>query len=152
MQSWSLLILCVPNPNHFPSVYCFLEELSNCCIGTNILSLSEGVGTISSPYSLTSPAFVLSVCQASSLEWKNKENQNTGFRFLFSLFKKYYLPHLFPSFTKLTNLYKPLLGKTYIYIFAFVEKPFQSECITAKVHTLYLHTAVWVVKSQFDIL
>ncbi|XP_054652859.1 ral GTPase-activating protein subunit alpha-2 isoform X4 [Dunckerocampus dactyliophorus] len=49
------------------------------------------------------------VVQASSLEWKNKENQETGFRFLFSLFKKYYLPHLFPSFTKLTNLYKPLL-------------------------------------------
>ncbi|XP_047466440.1 ral GTPase-activating protein subunit alpha-2 isoform X2 [Mugil cephalus] len=46
---------------------------------------------------------------ASSLEWRNKENQDTGFRFLFSLFKKYYLPHLFPSFTKLTNLYKPLL-------------------------------------------
>uniref|UniRef100_A0A8C7JBT6 Ral GTPase activating protein catalytic subunit alpha 2 n=1 Tax=Oncorhynchus kisutch TaxID=8019 RepID=A0A8C7JBT6_ONCKI len=44
-----------------------------------------------------------------SLEWKNKDNQDTGFRFLFSLFKKYYLPHLFPSFTKLTNLYKPLL-------------------------------------------
>ncbi|XP_049918671.1 ral GTPase-activating protein subunit alpha-2 isoform X7 [Epinephelus moara] len=49
------------------------------------------------------------VIQASSLEWRNKENQDTGFRFLFSLFKKYYLPHLFPSFTKLTNLYKPLL-------------------------------------------
>ncbi|XP_031435649.1 ral GTPase-activating protein subunit alpha-2 isoform X5 [Clupea harengus] len=49
------------------------------------------------------------VVQASSLEWKNRENQDTGFRFLFSLFKKYYLPHLFPSFTKLTNLYKPLL-------------------------------------------
>ncbi|XP_070776798.1 ral GTPase-activating protein subunit alpha-2 [Enoplosus armatus] len=49
------------------------------------------------------------VVQASSLEWRNKENQGTGFRFLFSLFKKYYLPHLFPSFTKLTNLYKPLL-------------------------------------------
>uniref|UniRef100_A0A7N6BD31 Rap-GAP domain-containing protein n=1 Tax=Anabas testudineus TaxID=64144 RepID=A0A7N6BD31_ANATE len=49
------------------------------------------------------------VIQASSTEWKNKENQDTGFRFLFSLFKKYYLPHLFPSFTKLTNLYKPLL-------------------------------------------
>uniref|UniRef100_A0A8C7J9R7 Ral GTPase activating protein catalytic subunit alpha 2 n=1 Tax=Oncorhynchus kisutch TaxID=8019 RepID=A0A8C7J9R7_ONCKI len=49
------------------------------------------------------------VVQASSLEWKNKDNQDTGFRFLFSLFKKYYLPHLFPSFTKLTNLYKPLL-------------------------------------------
>ncbi|XP_054470562.1 ral GTPase-activating protein subunit alpha-2 isoform X3 [Anoplopoma fimbria] len=49
------------------------------------------------------------VIQASSLEWRNKEIQDTGFRFLFSLFKKYYLPHLFPSFTKLTNLYKPLL-------------------------------------------
>ncbi|XP_076604502.1 ral GTPase-activating protein subunit alpha-2 isoform X2 [Chaetodon auriga] len=49
------------------------------------------------------------VIQASSLEWRNKENQDSGFRFLFSLFKKYYLPHLFPSFTKLTNLYKPLL-------------------------------------------
>ncbi|CAJ1073907.1 ral GTPase-activating protein subunit alpha-2 isoform X2 [Xyrichtys novacula] len=49
------------------------------------------------------------VIQASSLEWRNKENQDTGFRFLFSLFKKYYLPHLFPSFTKHTNLYKPLL-------------------------------------------
>uniref|UniRef100_A0A8D0APW8 Ral GTPase activating protein catalytic subunit alpha 2 n=1 Tax=Sander lucioperca TaxID=283035 RepID=A0A8D0APW8_SANLU len=49
------------------------------------------------------------VIQASSLEWRNKENQDTGFRFLFSLFKKYYLPHIFPSFTKLTNLYKPLL-------------------------------------------
>uniref|UniRef100_G3NVB6 Ral GTPase activating protein catalytic subunit alpha 2 n=1 Tax=Gasterosteus aculeatus aculeatus TaxID=481459 RepID=G3NVB6_GASAC len=49
------------------------------------------------------------VIQASSLEWRNKENQDTGFRFLFSLFKKYYLPHLFPAFTKLTNLYMPLL-------------------------------------------
>uniref|UniRef100_A0A6Q2Y8C5 Rap-GAP domain-containing protein n=1 Tax=Esox lucius TaxID=8010 RepID=A0A6Q2Y8C5_ESOLU len=49
------------------------------------------------------------VVQASSLEWKNKDNQDSGFRFLFSLFKKYYLPHLFPTFTKLTNLYKPLL-------------------------------------------
>ncbi|XP_063040577.1 ral GTPase-activating protein subunit alpha-2 isoform X3 [Engraulis encrasicolus] len=49
------------------------------------------------------------VVQASSLEWKNREHQDSGFRFLFSLFKKYYLPHLFPSFTKLTNLYKPLL-------------------------------------------
>lgn len=53
----------------------------------------------------------LCVWKASSSEWKNKDNQDTGFRFLFSLFKKYYLPHLFPSFTKLTNLYKPLLGR-----------------------------------------
>eukprot|EP00075_Anas_platyrhynchos_P019705 XP_027308958.1 ral GTPase-activating protein subunit alpha-2 isoform X3 [Anas platyrhynchos] len=50
------------------------------------------------------------VIQAASLEWKNKENQDTGFKFLFTLFRKYYLPHLFPSFTKLTNLYKPVLG------------------------------------------
>ncbi|NWJ00903.1 RGPA2 protein, partial [Crypturellus undulatus] len=49
------------------------------------------------------------VIQAASLEWKNKENQDTGFKFLFTLFRKYYLPHLFPSFMKLTNLYKPVL-------------------------------------------
>ncbi|XP_058690884.1 ral GTPase-activating protein subunit alpha-2 isoform X2 [Poecile atricapillus] len=49
------------------------------------------------------------VTQAASLEWKNKENQDTGFKFLFALFRKYYLPHLFPSFTRLTNLYKPVL-------------------------------------------
>uniref|UniRef100_A0A8P0TFR9 Ral GTPase activating protein catalytic subunit alpha 2 n=1 Tax=Canis lupus familiaris TaxID=9615 RepID=A0A8P0TFR9_CANLF len=49
------------------------------------------------------------VIQAASLEWKNKENQDTGFKFLFTLFRKYYLPHLFPSFTKLTNIYKPIL-------------------------------------------
>ncbi|KAJ1155773.1 hypothetical protein NDU88_008501, partial [Pleurodeles waltl] len=49
------------------------------------------------------------VIQAASLEWRNKENLDTGFKFLFTLFQKYYLPHLFPSFTKLTNLYKPVL-------------------------------------------
>ncbi|XP_069351969.1 ral GTPase-activating protein subunit alpha-2 [Eulemur rufifrons] len=49
------------------------------------------------------------VIQAASLEWKNKENRDTGFKFLFTLFRKYYLPHLFPSFTKLTNIYKPVL-------------------------------------------
>nr|XP_056718255.1 ral GTPase-activating protein subunit alpha-2 [Euleptes europaea] len=49
------------------------------------------------------------VIQAASLEWKNKENHDTGFKFLFALFRQYYLPHLFPSFTKLTNLYKPVL-------------------------------------------
>nr|XP_033792148.1 ral GTPase-activating protein subunit alpha-2 isoform X2 [Geotrypetes seraphini] len=49
------------------------------------------------------------VIQAASLEWRNKENEDTGFKFLFSLFRKYYLPHVFPSFTKLTNLYKPVL-------------------------------------------
>ncbi|XP_051781502.1 ral GTPase-activating protein subunit alpha-2 isoform X2 [Erpetoichthys calabaricus] len=49
------------------------------------------------------------VIQASGLEWRSKENEDTGFIFLFTLFKKYYLPHLFPNFTKFTNLYKPLL-------------------------------------------
>ncbi|XP_053317313.1 ral GTPase-activating protein subunit alpha-2 isoform X2 [Spea bombifrons] len=49
------------------------------------------------------------VQQAASLSWRNKENQDTGFTFLFNLFRKYYLHHLFPSFTKLTNLYKPVL-------------------------------------------
>ncbi|KAM4770900.1 ral GTPase-activating protein subunit alpha-2 [Rhinophrynus dorsalis] len=49
------------------------------------------------------------VLQAASLSWRNKENQDTGFKFLFNLFRKYYLHHLFPSFTKLTNLYKPVL-------------------------------------------
>ncbi|KAM4040885.1 ral GTPase-activating protein subunit alpha-2 isoform 1-T1 [Anomaloglossus baeobatrachus] len=49
------------------------------------------------------------VAQAASLSWRNKENQDTGFKFLFNLFRKYYLTHLFPSFTKLTNLYKPVL-------------------------------------------
>ncbi|XP_063774245.1 ral GTPase-activating protein subunit alpha-2 isoform X2 [Pseudophryne corroboree] len=49
------------------------------------------------------------VIQAAHLSWRNKENQDTGFKFLFNLFRKYYLHHLFPSFTKLTNLYKPVL-------------------------------------------
>uniref|UniRef100_A0A8C6XLE9 Ral GTPase activating protein catalytic subunit alpha 2 n=1 Tax=Naja naja TaxID=35670 RepID=A0A8C6XLE9_NAJNA len=49
------------------------------------------------------------VIQAAKVEWKNKENLNTGFKFLFALFRKYYLPHLFPSI-KLTNLYNPVLG------------------------------------------
>ncbi|KAM6455922.1 ral GTPase-activating protein subunit alpha-2 isoform 2-T2 [Liasis olivaceus] len=49
------------------------------------------------------------VIQAARLEWKNKENLDTGFKFLFALFRKYYLPHLFPSFIKLTNLYNPVL-------------------------------------------
>ncbi|EQB77024.1 ral GTPase-activating protein subunit alpha-2 [Camelus ferus] len=53
--------------------------------------------------------FSLPTLEAASLEWKNKENQETGFKFLFTLFRKYYLPHLFPSFTRLTNVYKPVL-------------------------------------------
>uniref|UniRef100_A0A8C0YKS8 Ral GTPase activating protein catalytic subunit alpha 1 n=1 Tax=Cyprinus carpio carpio TaxID=630221 RepID=A0A8C0YKS8_CYPCA len=49
------------------------------------------------------------VNQAKSLEWKCKENHEKGFSFLFANFKKYYLPHIFPSFSKETNLYSPIL-------------------------------------------
>uniref|UniRef100_A0A673LUC3 Rap-GAP domain-containing protein n=1 Tax=Sinocyclocheilus rhinocerous TaxID=307959 RepID=A0A673LUC3_9TELE len=43
------------------------------------------------------------------LQVRQSSMTDTGFRFLFSLFKKYYLPQLFPTFTKQTNLYKPQL-------------------------------------------
>ncbi|XP_009072314.1 PREDICTED: ral GTPase-activating protein subunit alpha-1, partial [Acanthisitta chloris] len=49
------------------------------------------------------------VIQVKSLEWKNKENQEKGFSFLFSNFKKYYLPSIFPNICKETSLYNPLL-------------------------------------------
>ncbi|XP_066550787.1 ral GTPase-activating protein subunit alpha-1 isoform X2 [Amia ocellicauda] len=46
---------------------------------------------------------------AKSLEWKYKENHENGFAFLFANFKKYYLPHIFPNFSKETSLYNPIL-------------------------------------------
>ncbi|XP_019406924.1 PREDICTED: ral GTPase-activating protein subunit alpha-1 isoform X5 [Crocodylus porosus] len=49
------------------------------------------------------------VIQVKSLEWKNKENQEKGFSFLFSNFKKYYLPYIFPNICKETSLYNPVL-------------------------------------------
>uniref|UniRef100_A0A4W4FS10 Rap-GAP domain-containing protein n=1 Tax=Electrophorus electricus TaxID=8005 RepID=A0A4W4FS10_ELEEL len=49
------------------------------------------------------------VNQAKSLEWKCKENHEKGFAFLFSNFKKYYLSHIFPNFSKETSLYSPIL-------------------------------------------
>ncbi|XP_041122877.1 ral GTPase-activating protein subunit alpha-1-like isoform X9 [Polyodon spathula] len=49
------------------------------------------------------------VIQAMSLQWKNKENHEKGFAFLFGNFKKYYLPHIFPNFCKETSLYNPIL-------------------------------------------
>ncbi|XP_052001141.1 ral GTPase-activating protein subunit alpha-1 isoform X4 [Xyrauchen texanus] len=49
------------------------------------------------------------VNQAKSLEWKYKENHEKGFAFLFTNFKKYYLPHIFPNFSKETSLYNPIL-------------------------------------------
>ncbi|KAM6204144.1 ral GTPase-activating protein subunit alpha-1 isoform 3-T3 [Sarcoramphus papa] len=48
------------------------------------------------------------VIQVKSLEWKNKENQEKGFSFLFSNFKKYYLPSIFPNICKETSLYNPI--------------------------------------------
>ncbi|XP_041928046.1 LOW QUALITY PROTEIN: ral GTPase-activating protein subunit alpha-1 [Alosa sapidissima] len=49
------------------------------------------------------------VNQAKSLEWRYKENHEKGFAFLFANFKKYYLPHIFPNFSKETSLYNPIL-------------------------------------------
>ncbi|XP_078418893.1 ral GTPase-activating protein subunit alpha-1 isoform X3 [Cetorhinus maximus] len=49
------------------------------------------------------------VIQAKGLEWKDKENQEKGFSFLFENFKKYYLPHIFPNFSKETSLFNPTL-------------------------------------------
>ncbi|GCC34829.1 hypothetical protein chiPu_0013306 [Chiloscyllium punctatum] len=46
---------------------------------------------------------------AKGLEWKDKENQEKGFAFLFENFKKYYLPHIFPNFSKETSLFNPIL-------------------------------------------
>ncbi|XP_026085756.1 ral GTPase-activating protein subunit alpha-1 isoform X2 [Carassius auratus] len=46
---------------------------------------------------------------AKSLEWKCKENHEKGFSFLFANFKKYYLAHIFPNFSKETSLYNPIL-------------------------------------------
>ncbi|KAK9409621.1 ral GTPase-activating protein subunit alpha-1 [Crotalus adamanteus] len=49
------------------------------------------------------------VIQVKSLEWKNRENQEKGFSFLFSHFKKYYLPYIFPNMCKENSLYNPVL-------------------------------------------
>nr|KAF6393448.1 Ral GTPase activating protein catalytic subunit alpha 1 [Pipistrellus kuhlii] len=49
------------------------------------------------------------VIQVKSLEWKNKENQERGFSFLFSHFKKYYLSYIFPNMCKESSLYHPVL-------------------------------------------
>ncbi|XP_069772913.1 ral GTPase-activating protein subunit alpha-1 isoform X2 [Narcine bancroftii] len=46
---------------------------------------------------------------AKGLEWKDKGNQEKGFAFLFANFKKYYLPHIFPNFSRETSLFNPIL-------------------------------------------
>uniref|UniRef100_UPI00358E6671 ral GTPase-activating protein subunit alpha-1-like isoform X2 n=1 Tax=Myxine glutinosa TaxID=7769 RepID=UPI00358E6671 len=49
------------------------------------------------------------VQQAKSLEWRERENQEKGFLFLLNNFKKFYLPYIFPGFSKETSLYHPIL-------------------------------------------
>ncbi|XP_057716318.1 ral GTPase-activating protein subunit alpha-1 isoform X2 [Corythoichthys intestinalis] len=46
---------------------------------------------------------------AKSLEWRNKENHERGFSFLFGHFRKFYLHHIFPNFALETSLYNPIL-------------------------------------------
>ncbi|XP_062863566.1 ral GTPase-activating protein subunit alpha-1 isoform X3 [Trichomycterus rosablanca] len=49
------------------------------------------------------------VTQAKSLEWRCRENHEKGFAFLFANFKKFYLPYIFPNFSKETSLFSPIL-------------------------------------------
>ncbi|XP_039283019.1 ral GTPase-activating protein subunit alpha-1 [Nilaparvata lugens] len=50
------------------------------------------------------------VTQVSRVEWRDKFfRQQRCFKFLFDRFKEYYLPHIFPSFSTITSLYKPVL-------------------------------------------
>ncbi|RZF33885.1 hypothetical protein LSTR_LSTR009909 [Laodelphax striatellus] len=50
------------------------------------------------------------VTQVSRVEWRDKFfRQQRCFKFLFDRFKEYYLPHIFPSFSTVTSLYKPVL-------------------------------------------
>ncbi|KAM8921683.1 ral GTPase-activating protein subunit alpha-1 isoform 1-T1 [Pelodytes ibericus] len=49
------------------------------------------------------------VIQVRSLEWRNKEKEESGFAFLFSNFKKYYMPYIFPTMSRDSSLYHPVL-------------------------------------------
>ncbi|XP_068110135.1 ral GTPase-activating protein subunit alpha-1 isoform X5 [Hyperolius riggenbachi] len=49
------------------------------------------------------------VIQVRSLEWRNKEKEEGGFSFLFSNFKKYYMPYIFPAMSRESSLYNPVL-------------------------------------------
>ncbi|XP_008107296.1 ral GTPase-activating protein subunit alpha-2 isoform X3 [Anolis carolinensis] len=94
----------ISSPSSLPDAKIFPEEI------TPLLPHASGEKSTDDPTcSFLQILLKYMVIQAASLEWKNKENHDTGFKFLFALFRKYYLPHLFPSFTKLTNLYKPVL-------------------------------------------
>ncbi|XP_053553719.1 ral GTPase-activating protein subunit alpha-1 isoform X6 [Bombina bombina] len=49
------------------------------------------------------------VIQVRSLEWRNRDNEESGFAFLFSNFKKYYMPYIFPAMSRESSLYNPVL-------------------------------------------
>ncbi|KAM4690003.1 ral GTPase-activating protein subunit alpha-1 [Rhinophrynus dorsalis] len=49
------------------------------------------------------------VIQVRSLEWRNKDKEECGFAFLFSNFKKYYMPYIFPAMSRESSLYHPVL-------------------------------------------
>ncbi|XP_056402897.1 ral GTPase-activating protein subunit alpha-1 isoform X1 [Hyla sarda] len=49
------------------------------------------------------------VIQVRSLEWQNKDKEEDGFAFLFSNFKKYYMPYIFPAMSRESSLYNPVL-------------------------------------------
>ncbi|XP_041429253.1 ral GTPase-activating protein subunit alpha-1 isoform X8 [Xenopus laevis] len=49
------------------------------------------------------------VIQVRSLEWRNKEKEECGFAFLFSNFKQFYMPYIFPAMSRESSLYNPVL-------------------------------------------
>ncbi|XP_077320824.1 ral GTPase-activating protein subunit alpha-1 isoform X8 [Lithobates pipiens] len=49
------------------------------------------------------------VIQVRSLEWWNRDKEEGGFAFLFSNFKKYYMPYIFPTMSREGSLYNPVL-------------------------------------------
>ncbi|XP_069588150.1 ral GTPase-activating protein subunit alpha-1 isoform X4 [Ranitomeya imitator] len=49
------------------------------------------------------------VIQVRSLEWQNKDKEEDGFAFLFSNFKKYYMPYIFPAMSRESSIYSPVL-------------------------------------------
>ncbi|XP_073495056.1 ral GTPase-activating protein subunit alpha-1 isoform X4 [Phyllobates terribilis] len=49
------------------------------------------------------------VIQVRSLEWQNKDKEEDGFAFLFSNFKKYYMPYIFSAMSRESSLYSPVL-------------------------------------------
>lgn len=95
-----------------------LPNINNCtthCLPppTPLSSTKHKQAVLSQLLCMCSACHVCSVpLQAKSLEWKCKENHEKGFAFLFANFKKYYLPHIFPNFSKETSLYNPILGKS----------------------------------------